>query len=192
MLYDTVRTTKHGGIDFLNLTDGSSNSFDIDMHAGAITGKTGVCVDLDSSMNEGCNEETVAKIKDGVVGCMDAFVSQFLCGLALEVNIHPPPQTPHPFTHSPTDPLVRAQVKHGDLSTVQTTGNLGYPRVLIKGSEDADGDGTAQGEMKCFDPVDCTQKCVYLERTSRHGAGAPPTCALYAHTLKLPFPTALC
>lgn len=86
-LYDTVRTTKHGGIDFLNLTDGSSNSFDIDMHAGAITGRTGVCVDLDSSMNEGCNEETVAKVKDGVVGCMDAFVSQFLCGLALEVRI---------------------------------------------------------------------------------------------------------
>lgn len=26
--------------------------------------------------------------------------------------------------------------------------------------------------------ADCSQKCLYLERTARHGAGAPPSCAL--------------
>ena len=32
----------------------------------------------------------------------------------------------------------------------------------------------------CLDSLstDCSQKCLYLERTSRHGAGAPPSCSL--------------
>ena len=64
------------------------------------------------------------------------------------------------------------------MSTVQTSGNLFWPRVLIEGSFDRDGDGVSDGSMSCYDPIDCTQKCRYLERTSRHGAGAPPTCAL--------------
>jgi len=44
-------------------------------------------------------------------------------------------------------------VKHGDLSTVETTGNLFWPRVLLTGSEDHDGDGQADPEMKCYDPL---------------------------------------
>jgi len=152
-LYDTVYTTDDGDISFINITDASANAFDIDMEAGAITGKTGICVDLDSSMNEGCNVRPAAAIKDGLIGCFDYYSSKFLCGLSVEV-------------------------KHGDLSTVQTTGNIIWPRVLVEGSEDADGDGRAIGRLECGDPIDCMQKCRLLERRSLQGAGAPPTCAL--------------
>lgn len=69
-------------------------------------------------------------------------------------------------------------IKHGDISTVQTSGELFYPRVLLTGAEDHDGDGQADPTMTCSDPIDCLQKCKRLERTARHGAGAPPTCAL--------------
>jgi hypothetical protein len=44
------------------------------------------------------------------------------------------------------------QVKNGDLTTVQTEGNLGWPRVLLNGSEDADGDGRGGVHMECTDP----------------------------------------
>ena len=44
------------------------------------------------------------------------------------------------------------QVQNGDLSTVQTEGNLGWPRVLLNGSEDADGDGRGGVHMECTDP----------------------------------------
>lgn len=56
--------------------------------------------------------------------------------------------------------------------------SLTGPRVLLNGSEDSDGDGLGGGRMECTDPIDCLQKCRYLERTSRHGFGAPPACAL--------------
>lgn len=151
-LYDTV-LTDNDEISFLNLSAGIASSFDIDMEEGAITGRTGVCVDLDSSMNEGCSHTKMAAVKDGIIGCADGFVAKLLCGLGVEV-------------------------KHGDLSTVSITGNPFWPRVLLDGSEDHDGDGIANAHMVCSDPNDCTQKCRYLERTSRHGAGAPPTCAL--------------
>jgi hypothetical protein len=160
VLYDTVLTSSRGELVFVNTTAGASDSFDIDLETGARDNRTGVCVDLDASMNEGCTDPTIASVKDGLVGCSDAFVSKFLCGLAIEVH-------------------------RGDLSTVHTTGNLGWPRVLLHGADDRDGDGVADGELKCYDPVDCSQKCAYLERTSRHGAGAPPACALYAPLLRL-------
>lgn len=151
-LYDTVLTA-NDTIAFLNLSSGTASSFDIDMEQGAIDGKTGVCVDLDSSMNEGCSNRQLAAAKDGIIGCADGFVSKFMCGLSVDV-------------------------KHGDISTVSINGNPIWPRVLIEGSEDRDGDGKADGRMTCSDPNDCTQKCRHLERTSRHGAGAPPACAL--------------
>jgi hypothetical protein len=69
-------------------------------------------------------------------------------------------------------------VKHGDLSTVTMNGNPIWPRVLLDGSQDHDGDGVADASMSCSDPIDCVTKCKLLERTARHGAGAPPTCAL--------------
>lgn len=160
MVYDTVVTTDNGDITFVNTTGGSANFFDVDMEAGAITGQTGVCVDIDSSMNEGCTNQIAAQVKDGLIGCFDGTAAKFMCGLSVDVW-------------------------HGDLSTVHTSGNLAWweGRVLLEGSVDRDGDGQADGEMRCYDPIDCTQKCRYLERTARHGAGAPPTCALYAPSL---------
>ena len=153
VLYDTVVTSNNGDIVFVNTTGGSSNAFDPDPGETAITGKHGICIDLDPSMNEGCSNQIAAGIKDGLIGCMDAAPAKLLCGLSVDI-------------------------KHGDLSTVETSGNLFWPRVLLNGASDHDGDGQADPEMKCYDPIDCTQKCRYLERTARHGAGAPPTCAL--------------
>lgn len=188
VLYDTVHTDDDGELTFLNLTEGNANAFDIDLEDGAATGKTGICVDIDSSYNEGCSSQAGAAVKDGLIGCMDGFVSKFLCGLTVEVL-------------------------HGDLSTVRTSGNLFYPRVLLNGAMDHDGDGEAEPVMQCYDPIgeyrlergtltpntqmlsrkgasfilseqnsflptDCSQKCLILERTARHGAGAPPSCAL--------------
>lgn len=132
-LYDTVKTTKNGDIDWVNIGgDPGESAFDIDLAAGALNNKTGICVDLDSSMNEGCGNEVMASIKDGLIGCADTSIGRFLCGLSVEV-------------------------KHGDLSTAKITGGLGYPRTLISASHDADGDGRSTGELKCTDPIDCVQ-----------------------------------
>ena len=158
-LYDTVVTSDTGDIVFVNTTGGSANAFDLDMEEAAITGETGICVDIDSSYNEGCSNQIAAFIKDGLIGCFDTVPAKFLCGLSVDI-------------------------KNGDLSTVSTSGNLFWPRVLLSGAEDHDGDGQADPTMECTDPVDCTQKCRYLERTARHGAGAPPTCALCAHRVR--------
>lgn len=154
-LYDTVHTGTRGEMRFLNLS--ATDAFDIDLQRAAVTNKTGICVDLDSSMNEGCGNDKIAAVKDGIVGCSDAFVGKFLCGLALEID-------------------------HGDLSTVRVSGEPFWPRTLIHGAPDADGDGRSVGGVTCVDPIDCVQKCLYLERTSAHGVGAPPTCALYVQT----------
>tara|TARA_B110000902_G_scaffold79723_1_gene94815 strand:- start:12 stop:734 length:723 start_codon:yes stop_codon:yes gene_type:complete len=126
-LYDTVHTDDDG-ITFLNLTSGSSDAFDIDMADAAINGKSGVCVDYDSSMNEGCSNRYAAIVKDGLIGCTDEVASKWMCGLALEI-------------------------KHGDLSTVALTGNIFWPRVLLDGSEDRDGDGVSDQHMECTDPI---------------------------------------
>ena len=156
-LYDTVYTPDEGGIAFINVTSGASNAFDIDLEEGAINGKTGICVDLDSSMNEQCTSPAGALVKDATIGCFDYYASKWLCGLSVDV-------------------------KHGDLSTVHTSGNLFWPRVLVEGNGAEDADGNAIGELTCGDPIDCIQKCRLLERSSLNGAGAPPTCALCAAT----------
>jgi hypothetical protein len=54
--------------------------------------------------------------------------------------------------HSLTLPNL-AQVKHGDLSTVTMNGNPIWPRVLLDGSQDHDGDGVADASMSCSDPI---------------------------------------
>jgi hypothetical protein len=146
VLYDTVETGDRGSIRFLNNTGGASASFDIDLAQGAINNKTGICVDLDSSMNEGCGNDVMAAAKDGIVGCTDGFVGKFLCGLAIEVS-------------------------HGDLSTAQITGDLAWPRTLIAGAPDADGDGRAVGAVTCADPIDCTQ----VRRATHQTPCAPPS-----------------
>ena len=112
--YDTVRTSggsvfEETGITFLNVSSASASAFDVDMEEAAITGMTGVCVDLDSSMNEGCGNEVAANIKDGLIGCFDGeFVAKFLCGLSLTVR------APHThalfcisYTHCAQDTMLR-------------------------------------------------------------------------------------
>lgn len=86
ILYDTVVTTDKGAITFVNTTGGSADAFDPDMEEGAITGKTGLCVDIDSSYNEGCSNEVIANVKDSLIGCFE-YVSATL------------------FLHSPTMPF---------------------------------------------------------------------------------------
>ena len=66
-------------------------------------------------------------------------------------------QACNPLLLSDVISLPIAQVLHGDLSTVQTSGNLVWPRVLVSGGADNDGDGFADGSMTCSDPIDCTQ-----------------------------------
>lgn len=129
-------------IAFVNLTSGSGNAFDIDMAEGALNNKTGVCVDVDSSYNEGCSIETAATVKDSLVGCFDGVAGALLCGLSLEVL-------------------------RGDPSTARLEGSAFWPRTLLEGGQDQDGDGRAGPKMQCSDPVDCLQKYA----------------ALYAHTL---------
>jgi hypothetical protein len=119
--FDVGITDDDGGIEFVNLTAGSSNAFDVE--AGR-----GICVDTDSAMFQGCPEPVMAKVVDGIIGCADRFVSQFLCGLEL-------------------------RVKHGDSSTASVEGNFIYPRTLIAGGEDLDGDGKQPSSFKCEDPV---------------------------------------
>jgi hypothetical protein len=48
-------------------------------------------------------------------------------------------------------------VKHGDLSTVTMNGNPIWPRVLLDGSQDHDGDGVADASMSCSDPIGTLQ-----------------------------------
>ena len=115
--------------------------------------------------------------------CSDSAFAKFLCGLSLDVrSLGSRTRTElSAQTWSLHHPPLPTQVKHGDLSTIQTSGNVFYEdggRVLLTGAMDHDGDGENDPEMKCHNPIDCSQKCLYLERTSRHGAGAPPACGL--------------
>jgi hypothetical protein len=86
VLYDTVMTDNENNLIFLNISSGSASAFDPDLEDGAVTGKTGVCVDIDSSYNEGCSNKAAAMIKDSMIGCSDAPVGPFLCGLSLDVR----------------------------------------------------------------------------------------------------------
>ena len=156
-LYDVPVTGTDGEINLIDLDRGSGTVFDPDPTEQAITGEFGICVDIDSSYNQGCPDQTMSAVMDGVIGCMDQQVSYFLCGLEVDIM-------------------------DGDSSTAAIKGNLLYmpPRVLVAAGEDLNGDGQATPAITCTDPIDCNGKCRWLERTSLHGAGAPPTCALYA------------
>ena len=104
VLYDTVVTDEENNLIFINMTAGSSSAFDPDLEAGAISGKTGICVDVDSSYNEGCTNKAIAMVKDGAIGCIDGQIGPLLCGLSLDVclcvysNSLPYP-CPHTHTH---------------------------------------------------------------------------------------------
>ena len=74
---------------------------------------------------------------------------------------------------------LEVRTKNGDPATTTIHGNLGYPRVLVAGSEDTDGDGLSAPRLECEDPTECVNRCKYLSMTSSNGAGTPPTCALW-------------
>jgi len=179
ILYDVAYTDDDGNIEMVSLSEGNTGAFDSDPITQAITGEYGICVDVDSSMNQGCPDKTMSGIVDAVIGCFDREISFFLCGLEVDI-------------------------KDGDTTTASIEGNFLYipPRVLVAAGADHDGDGNPSPAITCGDPVDCnqvrshhirtqspkltvqrcvsvrSQKCRLLERTSSHGAGAPPACAL--------------
>ena len=64
-------TSDEGDVVFVNTTGGSADAFDIDLETGAVTGQTGICVDIDASYNEGCSSQVGAAVKDGLIGCME-------------------------------------------------------------------------------------------------------------------------
>ena len=68
MLYDTVFTSNNSDTIFINTTSGSADAFDIDLEAGNLNGKIGICVDVDASYNEGCGLKVAATVKDGLIG----------------------------------------------------------------------------------------------------------------------------
>ena len=156
-LYDVPLTGNEGEIHLIDLDRGPGKVFDPDPFEQAITGEWGICVDVDSSFNQGCPDQTMSAVVDGIIGCLDRRVSIYLCGLEVDIS-------------------------DGDSSTAAIEGNFLYmpPRVLVAAGEDLDGDGQVSPAITCGDPVDCMNKCRYLERNSLHGAGAPPACALYA------------
>jgi hypothetical protein len=129
-LYDVAVTNKGGEIDLIDLPEGSGSPFDPDPYEQAITREYGICVDVDSSYNQGCPDQTAAAIMDGVVGCFDKRVSIFLCGLELNIA-------------------------DGDTSTAAIEGSFFYipPRVLVAEGEDLDGDGRPTPAITCSDPM---------------------------------------
>ena len=114
----------------------------------------GICVDSNALLYQSCHNEQLANVVDVVVGCADRMIARFLCGLEVKT-------------------------RGGDPITATLHGNLFYPRVLVAGSEDTEGDGVTAPLMECSDPIDCSTRCKYLGRTSFNGAGTPPTCALW-------------
>lgn len=91
-----------------------------------------------------------------LVGCFDQFVSYFLCGLSITR-------------------------KGPDWSESAISGNLFYGsngRLLVPAIPDQDGDGLGTEEVRCYDPLDCSSKCLRLKRTAREGTGSPAACQL--------------
>jgi len=84
------------------------------------------------------------------------FFSKFLCGLSLDVRLHRFERVRCQRTNRYKCSLLYAQIKHGDLTTIQTSGNIFYEnggRVLLTGAIDHDGDGENDPEMKCHNPI---------------------------------------
>lgn len=158
VLYDVAETTEgfaEDGVSLKNVSQGTGNMFDPEPSASAITGETGICVDVDSSMMQGCPQKTVSWMADSAIGCFDDKVSRYLCGLEVTVA-------------------------DGDVMNAGIGGDVFWPRTLVAGGPDLDGDGVSTPALTCTNPTDCVAKCRFLERTSAHGAGAPATCALCA------------
>jgi hypothetical protein len=87
------------------------------------------------------------------IGCFDFYVALFLCGIDTE--------------------------RHGpDWHSVAVSGNVFYPRTLVHAMPDIDGDNFGVAEVKCYDPLDCSNKCAILSKTSRQGTGTPAACQM--------------
>ena len=91
VLYDTVLTTDEGDATFVNTTGGSSDAFDPDQDEAFLTGKHGICTDIDSSYNEGCSNRIGAAVVDGLIGCMDGFASKFKPSTTCNTTASQPP-----------------------------------------------------------------------------------------------------
>tara|TARA_B110000902_G_scaffold265323_2_gene349278 strand:+ start:322 stop:1413 length:1092 start_codon:yes stop_codon:yes gene_type:complete len=62
-------------------------------------------------------------------------------------------------------------------ATSDVFGDFIYPRTLQAAMPDIDGDGLSEtGEIKCYDPIECSYKCRQLAVTSRGGVGLPTAC----------------
>jgi hypothetical protein len=145
-LYDVAQTDDDGNIVMLDLREGNTAAFDPDPVTQAITGEYGICVDVDSSMNQGCSDQTMSSIVDGLIGCFDKKISTFLCGLEVDI-------------------------KDGDVTTASIEGNFLYipPRVLVAAGADHDGDGNPSPAITCGDPVDCVQvRSHHIRTQSQH------------------------
>jgi hypothetical protein len=67
--FDVAETDDEGGVTYKNLSSGTSSAFDVP------AGK-GVCMDADYRHFQGCPDQTMAKVVDGILGCADRFISQ--------------------------------------------------------------------------------------------------------------------
>lgn len=116
---------------------------------------TGICVDFNYKYQQTCPMKDLSQAVGAVTGCTAAMssIQMFFCGLEIDR-------------------------KGPDGSGVSLTLGMQYPRLLVAAAPDLDGDGLGTSDLKCYNPIDCVNKCRMLERTSRDGAGAPPACTM--------------
>lgn len=116
---------------------------------------TGICVDFNYKYQQTCPMKDLSQAVGAVTGCTAGMssIQMFFCGLEIDR-------------------------KGPDGSGVSLTLGLQYPRLLVAAAPDLDGDGLGTSDLKCYNPIDCVNKCRMLERTSRDGAGAPPACTM--------------
>ena len=104
----------------------------------------GVRVDSDYlRLYQAARGKSMALLLDGAVGCADRFVSR--TSAALELRTY-----------------------NGDPATAQVHGLLDYPRVLVAGSADPDGDGNSEPRVECGDPVECVQRRKFWRARGGH------------------------
>ena len=156
-LYDYVYTDEDATPSFRQLDNAAS--FDPDPSETAVSGEYGVCVDAQYAFMQQCPYSVASQVVHGVTGCTDRWWSLLFCGIDVE-RVGPD------FTTASVDFL-------GDLFAYFPNGRLLQPAM-----PDIDGDGLAEtGEIRCYDPLDCTNKRVQLFRTltSLSYAFLPPT-----------------
>ena len=152
---DYASTDDNGNIAFHQLDEVPSG--DPDPEAMAQSGDTGICVDMVYLYQQTCPIKPLSQTVSGIVGCFDTWASNFYCGMPVD-RVGP----------------------DGTGVSVNLFDLVAYPRTLVTATPDLDGDYKSTPELKCYDVLDCVNKCRMLERTSRDGMGAPPPCMLCA------------